>query len=128
MSGVNKVIIIGNLGQDPEVRYTPNGAAVCNLSVATSLEWNKDGEKKDITEWHRIVAFKGLAENCGKYLSKGSKVYVEGRLQTRKWEKDGQTHYSTEIVANDVQFLSGVPLKEKVEQRETQPQDDDIPF
>jgi single-strand DNA-binding protein len=109
MAGVNKVIIVGRLGRDPEVRYTPDGTAVTNLSVATSLEWKdkKTGEKKGKTEWHRVVVFRKLAELCGEYLSKGRQVYVDGRLQTRSWEKDGQTHYTTEIVANDVQFLGG---------------------
>lgn len=109
MAGVNKVTIIGNLGRDPEVRYTPDGTAVATFSVATSLEWKdkNSGEKKQKTEWHRIVAFRKLAEICGEYLSKGRQVYVDGRLQTRSWEKDGQTHYTTEIVANDVQFLGG---------------------
>ncbi|HDI61246.1 MAG TPA: single-stranded DNA-binding protein [Desulfobacteraceae bacterium] len=109
MAGVNKVIIVGRLGRDPEVRYTPDGTAVTNLSVATSLEWKdkNTGEKKEKTEWHRVVVFRKLAELCGEYLSKGRQVYVDGRLQTRSWEKDGQTHYTTEIVANEVQFLGG---------------------
>ena len=109
MSGVNKVIIVGRLGRDPEVRYTPDGTAVTNLSVATSLEWKdkNTGEKKEKTEWHRVVVFRKLAELCGEYLSKGRQVYVDGRLQTRSWEKDGQTHYTTEIVANEIQFLGG---------------------
>jgi single-strand DNA-binding protein len=109
MSGVNKVIIIGRLGQDPEVKYFQDGSAVCNLSVATSQEWKdkNTGEKKEKTEWHRIVAFRKLAELCGQYLAKGRQIYVEGRLQTRQWEKDGQTHYTTEIVANEIQFLGG---------------------
>ncbi|MBA3019468.1 MAG: single-stranded DNA-binding protein [Proteobacteria bacterium] len=109
MSGINKVILIGRLGRDPEVRYTPDGAAVANFSIATSEEWKDKatGEKKERTEWHRIVAFRKLGEICGEYLSKGKQVYVEGRLQTRSWEKDGVTRYSTEIVASDVQFLGG---------------------
>jgi single-strand DNA-binding protein len=109
MAGINKVIIIGRLGRDPEVRYTPDGTAVANFSVATSEEWKdkQSGEKKERTEWHRIVAWRGLGETCGKYLSKGRQVYIEGRLQTRSWEKDGVTHYMTEIVATDVQFLGG---------------------
>jgi len=109
MAGVNKVIIVGRLGRDPEVRYTPDGTAVANFSVATSQEWKdkNSGEKKEKTEWHRIVVFKKLAELCGQYLAKGRQVYVDGRLQTRSWEKDGQTHYSTEVVANEVQFLGG---------------------
>ena len=112
MAGINKVIIVGRLGQDPEVRYTPDGTAVVNFSVATSQEWKdkNTGEKKELTEWHRIVAFRKLAEICGEYLAKGRQVYVEGRLQTRKWEdtkNPGVTRYTTEIVANDVQFLGG---------------------
>ncbi len=109
MAGVNKVIIIGRLGRDPEVRYTPDGTAVANFTVATSQEWKdkNSGEKKEKTEWHRVVVFRKLAELCGEYLAKGRQVYVDGRLQTRQWEKDGQTHYTTEIVANEVQFLGG---------------------
>ena len=107
MSGLNKAMLIGRLGRDPEVRYTPNGLAVANFSVATSEEWKdkNTGEKKERTEWHRIVAFGKLGEICGQYLSKGKQVYVEGRLQTRSWEKDGVTRYTTEIVASDMQFL-----------------------
>ena len=108
MAGINKVILIGRLGQDPEVRYTPSGVAVANFSIATSEEWkDKDsGEKKERTEWHRIVAWRRLGEICGEYLSKGRQVYVEGRLQTRSWDdRDGNKKYTTEIVASDVQFL-----------------------
>ena len=108
MAGINKVILIGRLGQDPEVRYTPSGVAVANFSIATSEEWtDKDsGEKKERTEWHRIVAWRRLGEICGEYLSKGRQVYVEGRLQTRSWDdRDGNKRYTTEIVASDVQFL-----------------------
>ena len=108
MSGINKVILIGRLGSDPEVRYTPSGVAVANFSVATSEEWkDKDsGEKKERTEWHRIVAWRRLGEICGEYLSKGRQVYVEGRLQTRSWDdRDGNKKYTTEIVASDIQFL-----------------------
>jgi single-strand DNA-binding protein len=107
MAGINKAILIGRLGRDPEVRYTPDGTAVANFSIATSEEWKDKttGEKKERTEWHRIVAFRKLGELCGEYLSKGRQVYVEGRLQTRSWEKDGITRYTTEIVASDVQFL-----------------------
>lgn len=106
--GVNKVIIIGNLGTDPEVRYLPSGSAVTNISVATSEAWKdkENGETKERTEWHRIVFFNRLAEIAGEYLKKGSKVFVEGRLQTRKWQdKDGNDKYSTEIVANEMQML-----------------------
>jgi single-strand DNA-binding protein len=109
MAGINKAIIVGRLGRDPEMRYTPDGTAVANFSVATSEEWKdkNSGEKKERTEWHRIVAWRRLGEICGEYLSKGRQVYVEGKLQTRSWEQDGVTRYSTEIVATDVQFLGG---------------------
>ncbi len=109
MAGINKVIIVGRLGRDPEVRYTPDGTAVATFSVATSEEWKDkaSGEKKERTEWHRIVAWRRLGEICGEYLAKGKQVYVEGKLQTRTWEKDGQTHYATEIVADKMQMLSG---------------------
>ncbi len=107
MSGLNKVMLIGRLGSDPEIRYTPDGTAVANFSIATSEEWKdkNSGEKKERTEWHRIVAWRKLGELCGEYLSKGRQIYVEGRLQTRSWEKDGVTRYTTEIIASDVQFL-----------------------
>ena len=110
MASVNKVIIVGNLGRDPEVRYTPNGSAVCNVTVATSrVRKNKDsGEKSEDTEWHRVVFFDKLAEIAGEYLKKGRSVYVEGRLQTRKWQdKDGVEKYTTEIVASEMQMLGG---------------------
>ncbi|MEZ8027866.1 single-stranded DNA-binding protein [Enterovibrio norvegicus] len=106
--GVNKVILIGNLGNDPEVRYLPNGGAVANLTVATSETWRdkSTGENKEMTEWHRVVMYRRLAEIAGEYLKKGSKVYLEGRLQTRKWQgQDGQDRYTTEIVANEMQML-----------------------
>ena len=108
MAGINKVILIGNLGRDPEVRYTPDGTAVANFTIATSEEWKdkNTGEKKERTEWHRIVAFRRLGEICGEYLSKGRQVYIEGRLQTREWEdKEGNKRYTTEIVANQMQML-----------------------
>jgi len=108
MASVNKVIIVGNLGRDPEVRYTPNGSAVCNVTVATSrVKKNKEsGEKSEDTEWHRIVFFDKLAEIAGEYLKKGRSVYVEGRLQTRKWtDKDGVEKFTTEIVATEMQML-----------------------
>ena len=108
MSGVNKAIVVGRLGRDPEVRYTPDGTAVANFSVATSEEWKDKatGEKRERTEWHRIVAFRRLGEICGEYLSKGRQVYIEGRIQTRDWEdKDGIKRYSTEIVASQMQML-----------------------
>lgn len=106
--GVNKVILIGNLGNDPEVRYLPNGGAVANLTVATSETWRdkNTGENKEMTEWHRVVMYRRLAEIAGEYLKKGSKVYLEGRLQTRKWQgQDGQDRYTTEIIANEMQML-----------------------
>lgn len=110
MAGINKAILVGRLGSDPEVRYTPSGVAVANFNIATSEEWkDKDsGEKKERTEWHRIVAWSKLGEICGEYLSKGRQVYIEGRIQTRSWEdRDGNKRYTTEIVATDVQFLGG---------------------
>lgn len=107
--GVNKVILIGNLGKDPEVKFFPNGDAFCNCTLATSESWNdkQSGEKKERTEWHNVVFTKKLAEIVGQYLKKGSKVYVEGSLRTRKWEKDGQDRYTTEIVVQDMQMLDG---------------------
>jgi single-strand DNA-binding protein len=107
-SGVNKVIMVGNLGRDPEVRYTQSGNAVCNLRLAVT-ERRRDGEEwKDHTEWVNIVCFGKTAENAGKYLSKGRQIYTEGRLQTRKWEdKEGNDRYTTEVVANQVVFLGG---------------------
>ena len=106
MAGVNKVIIVGRLGQDPEMKAVGQGATVTRLNVATSENWvGKDGQKQERTEWHRIVVWGKLAEICGKYLAKGRQVYVEGRLQTRSWEDNGQKKYSTEIVASTVQFL-----------------------
>ena len=108
--GVNKVILVGNLGRDPEIKYTASGAAVANITVATAESWNdkQTGEKVEKTEWHRVVAFQRLAEIMGEYLKKGSQVYIEGKLQTRKWQdQNGQDRYSTEIVANDMQMLGG---------------------
>lgn len=136
MSGINKAIVLGRVGQDPELRYMTSGEAVCNLSIATSTEWKdkQTGEKKQNTEWHKIVLYKGIAEVAGKYLKKGSQVYIEGKLKTRKWFKDGVDHYTTEIIGNEIQLLGS-----KVE-REEQPSgssviptdhnsfDDDIPF
>jgi single-strand DNA-binding protein len=106
--GVNKVILVGNLGRDPEVRYSPNGSAVANVTLATSESWKdkNTGEKQERTEWHRVVFFGRLAEIAGEYLKKGAQIYVEGRLQTRKWQdKEGQDRYTTEIVANEMQML-----------------------
>lgn len=109
--GVNKVILVGNLGKDPETRYMPSGGAVCNVTIATSESWTDKAtnEKKEKTEWHKVVFFNKLGEIAGQYLKKGSQVYVEGALRTRKWEKDGIDHYSTEIVASDMQMLGGKP-------------------
>ena len=106
--GVNKVILIGNIGQDPEVRYTPGGSAITNISVATSETWKdkQTGQPQERTEWHRVVFFNRLAEIAGEYLRKGSKVYIEGSLRTRKWQdQQGQDRYTTEIVANEMQML-----------------------
>ena len=107
MAGVNKVILVGNLGGDPEIRYTPSGAAVANFTLATSENWkDKDGQKQEKTEWHKIVVFAKLAEICGEYLHKGKQIYIEGRIQTRQWEdRDGNKRYTTEIVANQMQML-----------------------
>jgi single-strand DNA-binding protein len=107
MASVNKVILIGNLGRDPETRYMPDGGAVTNISIATTETWkDKQGEKQEKTEWHRVAFFGKLAEIAGEYLKKGSQVYVEGRLQTRKWQdKEGQDKYTTEIVADRMQML-----------------------
>ena len=108
MASVNKVIIVGNLGRDPETRYMPNGEAVTNIAVATTESWKdkNSGEKKELTEWHRITFYRRLAEVAGQYLKKGSQVYIEGRLQTRKWQdKEGQDKYTTEIVADRMQML-----------------------
>ncbi|MBQ1767417.1 MAG: single-stranded DNA-binding protein, partial [Aquincola sp.] len=108
MMTVNRVLLIGNLGRDPELKYFDDGSAVCNFSIATSRTWkNRDGEKQEETEWHRIAVFAKLAEVCGEYLKKGRTVYIEGRLRTRQYEKDGVTHYTTEIVAEEVKFLGG---------------------
>jgi single-strand DNA-binding protein len=140
-NGLNKAILIGNLGRDPEVRYTPSGLGVANFSIATSETWtNKEGEKETRTEWHRIVAFGKLGEICGEYLSKGKQVYIEGRIQTRDWEdKDGIKRYTTEIVASQMLMLgsrdAGEPLRtEGPAFKDSQgspiqaPEDDDIPF
>jgi single-strand DNA-binding protein len=110
MASVNKVILIGNLGKDPEVRYTPSGAAVCNLRLATTRTWkNRDsGERQEETEWHSVVLYDRQAEIAGEYLKKGRPVYIEGRLKTRKWQdKDGNDRYTTEVVAETMQLLGG---------------------
>lgn len=109
MASVNKVILIGNLGRDPEVRFMPNGDAVCNFSIATTESWkDKAGQKQEKTEWHNIVMYRKLAEIAGEYLKKGRQVYLEGRLQTRKWQdKDNNDRYTTEIIADQMQMLGG---------------------
>src|SRR2546422_10659135 len=110
MASVNKVILVGNLGRDPETRYNPEGGAITNISVATTDTWKDktSGEKQERTEWHRVVFFSRLAEIAGEYLKKGSQVYIEGSLRTRKWQdKEGNDRYSTEIVGNDLQMLGG---------------------
>lgn len=146
--GINKVIIVGNLGQDPEVRYMPNGDAVANISVATSESWKdkQTGQKQERTEWHRIVLYRRQAEVAGEYLRKGSKVYIEGQLRTRKWQdKGGADHYTTEVIARDMQMLDSReggnrppaqgqaqrPQQQNNQQQEAPPMDDfddDIPF
>jgi single-strand DNA-binding protein len=108
--GVNKVILVGNLGKDPEIRYTPSGSAVANVTIATSDQWKdkQTGEQQERTEWHRVVFFNRLAEVVGEYVKKGQQIYVEGRIQTRKWQdQSGQDRWSTEIVANEMQMLGG---------------------
>jgi single-strand DNA-binding protein len=149
MRGVNKVIIVGTLGQDPEVKYLTNGNAVCNLSLATSEEWKdkQTGEKKSRTEWHRVVMFGKIAEIAGEYCRKGSQVYIEGKLETREWEKGGVKRYTTEIkvdMQGTLQLLGGRPAdggnaaarqqqsRPQQSQQAAPPQDDgfsdDIPF
>ena len=110
MASINKVILIGNLGRDPEVRYSPNGNAMCNVTIATSRNWKDktSGDKVEETEWHRVVFYDRLAEIAGEYLKKGRSVYVEGRLKTRKWQdKEGKDNYTTEIIADNMQMLGG---------------------
>ena len=141
MASVNKAIIVGNLGKDPEVRYTASGEAMCNITVATSENWKDKatGEKKELTEWHRISFFGKLAEIAGQYLKKGSQVYLEGRIKTRKWQdKEGQERYTTEIEANEMQMLGGrqssdsAPSEKPQRNAQGAPkqsfEDDDIPF
>ena len=133
MSGINKVILIGNLGKDPEVRYSPDGGAIASLTLATSESWKdkNTGEKVEKTEWHRVVAFKRTAEIMGEYLKKGSKVYIEGKLQTRKWQdKEGKDRYTTEVVARDMQMLDsrGGPQEQAAPEPAGGDFDDEIPF
>ena len=147
MASVNKVIIVGNLGRDPETRYMPNGEAVTNVAVATTESWKdkNSGEKKELTEWHRITFYRKLAEIAGQYLKKGSSIYIEGKLQTRKWEdKEGVERYTTEIIADSMQMLGGrqddsAPARQQQPARQPaqgaarpapnfSDMDDDIPF
>ena len=132
MRGINKVIVLGNLGRDPETKYLPSGDAVTTFSVATSEKWkDKSGNDKEVTEWHNIVAFKRLAEIAAEYLRKGSKVYVEGQLRTQSWEKDGTKHYRTEIVCRELQMLDGKqerPQADARQQFDTPDGKDDIPW
>ena len=127
--GVNKVILVGNLGADPDMRYTPSGAGVCELRLATNESWtDKNGQKQERTEWHRIVVWGKRGEVCGKYLAKGRQVYVEGRLRTRNWEdKDGNKRWTTEVIANDVQFLGSRGPRENAPVGEVDGVDYDIP-
>jgi len=143
MSGVNKVLLIGRLGKDPEIRYTNSGAPVASFSIATSESWvGKDGKKDERTEWHKIVAWGKLGELCGEYLAKGRRVYIEGKLQTRNYQdKNGEKKYITEIVALNVQFLDSPQKRAEVQSEtaeelppdvsdspQTRPAEDDIPF
>ena len=124
MANVNMVILLGNVGQDPDVRYTPSGQAVCTISLATNETWtDKNGAKQERTEWHRVVCWGKTAENVGKYVKKGKPIYVQGRLQTREWEKDGERKFSTEVVADRVQFLGTAPRAGEA----PPPGDDDAP-
>lgn len=143
MSSVNKAIILGRVGKDPEIRYMPNGEAVANFSIATSETWkDKSGEKQEKTEWHNITAYRKLAEIIGEYVKKGSLIYIEGRIQTRKWQdKEGKDRYTTEIVADEMQMLSGKQESAQESKPKAQPAqqapgsgdkfdtfDDNIPF
>ena len=134
MAGVNKVILVGNLGKDPEVRYLDSGVAVANFSLATTENYkNKQGEKVSQTEWHNIVLWRGLAEIAEKYLKKGSAVYIEGKIKNRKWEdKEGNTRYNTEILGDNMTMLGGKPLQESgtvnSEIKSSSDKADDLPF
>ena len=145
MGSVNKVILVGNLGADPELKYTPSSRPLCNLRIATTDVFkDKSGQRQERTEWHRVTVWGDQAENCSKYLSKGRSVYVEGRLQTRSYDKEGQKHYATDVVADRVVFLGGGggegrrqpgagpkdsgPPEEGDSGPSTPPSDDDIPF
>ena len=132
MAGVNKVILVGNLGKDPEVKYLDNGVAVANFSLATTESYkNKEGERVSQTEWHNVVLWRGLAEVAEKYLKKGSSVYIEGKIKTRKWEdKEGITRYSTEILGDNMTMLGKKPSSEETTEHASQLDDpkDDLPF
>jgi single-strand DNA-binding protein len=140
MGSINSVLLVGRLGADPEIKYTSNSRAVCNLSVATSEQWKdkQSGEKKEKTEWHRVTVWGEQAESCGKFLAKGRLVAVQGKLQTRSYEKDGQKHYATDIIADRVTFLGGgggdrdtvsqVPRTDHDTGSQVPPGDDQIPF
>ncbi len=135
MAGINKVILVGNLGADPEVRYTADGTAVCKFNIATTERYkDRQGTMQERTEWHRVVAWRKLAEICGQYLAKGKQIYVEGKIRNNTWEKDGVKQYSYEIVADTMQMLGGAG---RGQEREPEPpfeppaggvQEDDIPF
>jgi len=130
MASVNKVILVGRLGKDPETRYMPNGEAVTNVTLATSETWkDKNGEKQEKTEWHRVTFYRKLAEIAGEYLKKGGMVYVEGRLETRKWQdKEGKERYTTEIIANEMQMLGGKADKpEQGDKKDHQMKNNDNP-
>lgn len=134
--GVNKVILVGNLGKDPEVRYMPSGGAVATVTIATSESWKdkQSGEQKERTEWHNVVFYNRLAEIAGEYLKKGSQIYIEGSLRTEKYEKDGVTKYSTKIIANEMQMLGSrdtgenSPAKGQPQASDFDDFNDDIPF
>lgn len=130
MASVNKVILIGNLGADPEKRYTGTGQPVCNLRIATNERWtDKQGQKQERTEWHRVVVYGPQAENCAKYLSKGRPVYIEGSIRSRSWEdQQGQTKYITEVIAQRVQFLGGMPGGAGASERPAKPASEADPF
>jgi single-strand DNA-binding protein len=138
MASINKVILIGHLGKDPESRFMPNGDAVTNATLATSESWKdkSSGEKKELTEWHRLIFFRRLAEIAGEYLKKGSQIYVEGKLKTRKWtDKDGVEKYTTEIIVDNMSMLGSKPESQPARKQADKPRakeelypDDDIPF
>jgi single-strand DNA-binding protein len=129
MASVNKVILMGGLGKDPETRFMPNGDAVCNFSMATSENWkDKQGVKQEKTEWHNIVIYRKLAEIAGEYLKKGSQVYIEGKLQTRKWQtKEGQDRYTTEIIADSMQMLGSKTQNNNQGNTDYQPAENNAP-